>query len=1396
MCCAWRIAPLILLSLTGFAQNGREEAEKLMASARALASEKNPDLLHKSGADFERAAGLWKEVGDTGKQIEALYGAAWTHYPLREFSAMSALLDSAVDLTSGGNFAAARAELLASRAVVHNELGEYQRAINEYGAAREIQQMMGNTQAVTQLTDFQANSWRMLGNAAEKSQDLSGAVEAHRQAAALFEQAGDAKRAGQEYLHVGQLTEGVGNAATWEQSAAFFTSSIPLLEAAADRAGLASAWWGLGSVTDSMNQPERSRDAFLKALPYLPDLHNQKAEGMVLRSLADQYVKLGNVPEAAGYFERAIPLFEATQDVLNLYVTRMKLGKAYEALSEPAKALAAYRAAAAASHNAGDKTAEATAQTTIGQLHLAARQWEPALEAFTASQKIHEELGDKAGESLDWQIIGAVYAGRGQYQETLRAAQKSLALLNSAGGSRKASTQALIDIGDSYNALHLSGPAIENLEKARDLADNDTQMATALVELGEVYYGLTRLDRALELENRALELALKLDAPAFVSRIRNSIGLTRQAGGEVTEARKIFEQGLADARQRRDVQQTYTSLHNLARLEQDLGNNRASVKLFEEALQLAENDRMETASTLDALGTGYHLLGEDEKAIATLERSRAEWRDLGNQNGESISLNNLALVYADIGRPQQALDAMNNALSKRRGLGDDAGVAELLRGVGGIYQALGDFDRAAAYFTQVLETQKRFGDEHGQALTYNSLGVVEMNQQRAGDALAHFEQAMPLLEKFGDRRGQVTVLSNIANARLNTKNLSEAEAQFNTSLGIAREIADLNGQALALHGLGSVYQDSDRLDRALETYRESVALWRQLRNPVAESKAHSLIAKVEREQGKIEAALKEAEESIRLLEVQRGELASEDLRAYFLAATEAPYNVQVELLMDMHHAHPGQGWDARAFEASEQARARSLLDLIAQSHLDLHQGVDPALLARDRAAREALAAKAVELQKVKPEGDDFKQLQVDVAELTAERERVEAAMRAANPRYRELSAPRPLNLRTIQSQVLDSGTLLLEYFLGEKRSYLFAVTSGALRTYEMPRREDVSNALADLAAELQSFSLDRTLLHRRAQELSAMLLRPAASLLQKNRLLIVGDGDLAQIPFSALPNPTTGEPLIVTNEILTEPSASLLPALREKDAARKKASRELAVIADPVFQPTDARMGAGVSGALRDGRTPEVLAAAVHNTTRGGKTLERLEHSEAEARAILAMTPPDRSVALLGFRASKANVADARLADYRMVHFATHGMIDRTHPQLSGLALSLFDEKGQPQDGFLDLNAIFDMKLAADLVVLSACESGEGKAVGGEGLMGLTRGFFYAGAKSLAVSLWSVDDEATAELMKRFYQGMLGARLSPAAALRAAQRSMILDAHWSDPYYWAAFTLEGEWRKL
>lgn len=321
--------------------------------------------------------------------------------------------------------------------------------------------------------------------------------------------------------------------------------------------------------------------------------------------------------------------------------------------------------------------------------------------------------------------------------------------------------------------------------------------------------------------------------------------------------------------------------------------------------------------------------------------------------------------------------------------------------------------------------------------------------------------------------------------------------------------------------------------------------------------------------------------------------------------------------------------------------------------------------------------------------------------------------------------------------------------------------------------------------------------------MSRILLGPAMSQLGAKRLVIVSQGALAYLPFAALPVPSASgyQPLIAEHEIVNLPSVSVLSIIRRETAGRQKAAKSVAVLADPVFSKEDARVKASVASkqGAKDAASDKALASAMKRAVRSvmgdeRAGLQRLLFSRDEAEAIASLAPAPFVLKALDFQASRVTALSDQLGQYRVIHLATHGLLDSAHPELSGLALSLVDESGREQNGYLRLNEIYNLKLNADLVVLSACRTGLGKEIRGEGLIGLTRGFMYAGAPRVVTSLWQVDDAATAELMKRFYRGMLKNGLRPAAALRSAQLEMMRRPAWRSPYFWGAFVIQGEWK--
>jgi len=546
--------------------------------------------------------------------------------------------------------------------------------------------------------------------------------------------------------------------------------------------------------------------------------------------------------------------------------------------------------------------------------------------------------------------------------------------------------------------------------------------------------------------------------------------------------------------------------------------------------------------------------------------------------------------------------------------------------------------------------------------------------------------------------------------------------------------------------------------------------------------------------------------------------------------------------MRLHKQKPLEGYDGKALQVSERARARGLLETLAEAGADIRQGVDPQLVAREHSLQQQLNTKAEQQMKVlgsKHTEERAQAIAGEIESLTTEFQQVEAQIRQNSPRYAALTQPQPLLLKQIQTQVLDEDTLLLEYSLGNEHSYLWAVTPSSITSYELPKRDEIEAAARQVYALLTvtgqwktNAAAGRQLTREQAQtpfspeaatRLSQMVLAPVAAQLGNKRLLIVADGALEYIPFAALPSPvgsglvavseTTGsekpttdryQPLVVDHEIVSLPSASTLAVLRQEVKDRKPADKTVAVLADPVFESDDERVGQARKGAAAASRDNPLRAknralgleqAATESGLMGAELkISRLPGTRDEATQILSLVPPEQRKGAFDFAASRQTATSAELSQYRYVHFATHGFLNSLHPELSGIVLSMVDEKGNPQDGFLRAHEVFNLKLTADLVVLSACETGLGKEVKGEGLVSLTRGFMYAGAPRVVVSLWSVNDKATAELMARFYRGMLRDKMRPAVALRAAQISLMKERAWQSPFYWAAFTIQGEWR--
>ncbi|GAB4282504.1 MAG: CHAT domain-containing protein [Oscillatoriaceae cyanobacterium] len=667
-------------------------------------------------------------------------------------------------------------------------------------------------------------------------------------------------------------------------------------------------------------------------------------------------------------------------------------------------------------------------------------------------------------------------------------------------------------------------------------------------------------------------------------------------------------------------------------------------------------------------------------------------------------------------------------------------------------------------------------------------------------AIQKWQQALPLYHQVGNKRQEATALSNIGAVYDALGDKQQALSYYNQALPLRRQVGDKRGEANTLNNIGAVYDALGDKQQALSYYNQALPLRRQVGDKQGEANTLRNLAFTQRNQQQLDAALTNIEAAITIIEDLRSKIISPELRQSYFAQQQNYYEFYIDLLMELHQQQPEKGYDAKALNASERARARTLLELLAEANADIRTGVDPQLREQESNLEQRInttAQRQIDLLSGQHTPEQAAQIQQELDNLLRQLDETQAEIRRTSPNYAAMTQPQPLTAEQIQQQVLDADTLLLQYSLGEERSYLWVVSHTGLSRYQLPPRAEIEQAAKNFRDAITSPSL--RIRPKKAVEaaeaLSQLILAPAAAQLGDKRLVIVSDGALYYIPFAALSLPgMNGEPLLVKHEIVNLPSASSLAILRAQLNQRKPAPKIAAVLADPVFSSSDQRVA--VAGQKPSGENT-LVSKLVSNSARDvgiNGELARLPNTRIEAKTILDLVPDNQELSAFDFGASLTRVKSEEMAEYQILHLATHGFFNSENPQLSGLVMSLVNDQGQTVDGFLRLHDIFNLSLNADLVVLSACQTGLGENVKGEGITGLTRGFMYAGARRVVTSLWTVDDEGTAILMASFYDKMLSQGMPAPQALRAAQLELWQSADWKLPYYWAAFTLQGEWR--
>lgn len=954
--------------------------------------------------------------------------------------------------------------------------------------------------------------------------------------------------------------------------------------------------------------------------------------------------------------------------------------------------------------------------------------------------------------------------------------------------------------------------------------------ADALKNIGEVYSILSQNQKALDCFNEALPLSRDAGDRQLEIGILNNIIETYIEFGKWQSALDSCKHALSLSEEAGFIQGQAQALNNAGLIYHLLSDFQNALDSFNHALKLwrEAGDRRGEAQTLTNIGYSHSDLGNLQKSLSFLNEALTLWRRSKDLKGEAQTLTAIALLNSSQGETQKSLENHTRAIRLFQKMGDPVGEAMTLNAMAYIYDTLGDKQKALNLYNKALGFYQTAGRLSSEAITIGLIGEMHYGLGDKKKALDYYKQKLDISRALKDHRAEAYALKDMGLVFDSLGEIDNALDCFNRALSLSQTVSDPRAQAYALNSIGYTYERSGQAKKASDYYKQAILLNRATEDRAAEAQTLRNIARVARDLGDLKEAYEQSKALLNIVETFRAKVASPELRASYFASAHQHYELHIDILMRLHNQYPAAGYDVAALEASERSRGRVLLDLLNEARADIRQGVEASLLERERDLRQMLNRKAERQIRLLSEAHSQQQaaaIKKEVADLTTQHEESLAEIRANSRKYASLTEPRTLRLSEIQQELLDQDTLLLEYSLGDERSYLWAVTSTSANAYELPARSKIEAAAIRLYSSLTSYGEHLSIASprqkrraleyanseysRAAVELTGMLLEPVAAHLATKRLVIVADGALQYLPFAALPHPDPKgqdkrepRPLIAEHEIINLPSASIFSALRSDMGKGAPAQKALAVFADPVFEKDDSRL-------IPEGRADRKAASRLagkqtEHQSRSDEPLAgtkerlrfaRLPFSSSEARAIAALVPEQERKLALGFDASLSTAKSAELQQYRVIHFATHGLIYGPHPQLYGVALSLVDKQGNQQDGFLRLNEVYNLKLGADMVVLSACQTALGKQIKGEGLVGLARGFMHAGARRVVASLWKVDDRASAELMKYFYEEMFGQqKLRPAAALQAAIERMRKQRRFSSPYFWAAFVLQGEWK--
>ncbi|HQR35472.1 MAG TPA: CHAT domain-containing protein [Blastocatellia bacterium] len=819
--------------------------------------------------------------------------------------------------------------------------------------------------------------------------------------------------------------------------------------------------------------------------------------------------------------------------------------------------------------------------------------------------------------------------------------------------------------------------------------------------------------------------------------------------------------------QTKHFQQAYQSATQAHRLSQQRG----------------DKGRQARATNLLAIAA-FHT-GRTNEAIRLFRQASLNADEAGISQLQTNALMRAGSLLMMSGRYADALFCFQQNLQSFRQRKDQSGEARTLAQLGAVFAETGDFAEAILQLKQALPLAQTVADRETEAAVLRRLVAVEKGRSNFQEALQYGQQAQTLMAQMPRAFAHADLFYHLATVYAALNQQAKAAEFFEQALTIIRPLQLPQPEALIWGDYAATHLKSGNATAARSTAKQAIAiLQRTGGNKHLEASYHATLAEALRALGQPVEALKSYRAALAALEDARNlSIPTEISRAGIVASRQQVFAGAISLLLS-------QSKPEEAFEVAESYHARAFLDVLAETGLEANEELTPAQQEREDQLFEQISSIQRDLWQPDLAAEQEAQLKQKLAEAESALQMYRLELRQSDPRYAGVKAPPPIKFARVSAELLEKETALIEFVLGEERSFAWVLQSDKLAAVNLPSRKELEPLIATfratLSAKVNSTTAAQaiTKLKAQSQPLYEKLFQPLEShLTGARKLIVVPDGVLAYLPFETLVG--SAKRGVAPNFLLERfaisyaPSASALAALRHLSPNSAEA-RGFIGFGDPVYAKAE----------------PEIAPNA--QIRERGFDFRQLPYTRTEVTEIAALFPATERRILLGAEADEANVKSEPLEKYRYVHFATHALVDEEYPARSAIVLSAptgDEATDKKEDGALQMAEVMRLKLNADLVTLSACRTGLGRMLHGEGIIGLTRAFLYAGADSVVVSLWNVNDIATASLMKAFYKN-LKQGLNKDDALRQAKLELLRSPQpaWRHPYYWAPFVLVGESR--